>query len=191
MNAAVQFIDELASGCLMEPVDILSHDTDQFSFLFPGSQLHMRSIGFCIERKHLIPVKLEKLLRLCYKECMGQDLLRRIVIFLVIQAVHTAKIGYSAFGGYTGPAEEYDAAAFVYQFLQFFVSHGRTPFFSQAITFRVWPLPRPKLPAGQRGPPERLYPRVRAQNPRRRPAFSGPGSSGRRPPRPARLQGSA
>ena len=59
-------------------------------------------------------MKFVVLLRVRHEEGMAQDRLGRIVILLVIQAVHAAKIRDAALGRHTGSAKKYDIIRFFY-----------------------------------------------------------------------------
>ena len=66
----------------------------------------MSPIGFCIRKEHLVAVKTKEFSRITLIEGIAQYGLRRIVILLMIQSIHTAEIRNSAFSGYTGSAKK-------------------------------------------------------------------------------------
>ena len=95
-------------GRLMQAVNILGDHCLQLSGRLHFRELHMRRIGLCIQRQHLILVKLVKLLCLSGQKGMTDDLLGRIFIFLMIQAVLAAEIRNTAFRGDPGAAEKHN-----------------------------------------------------------------------------------
>ena len=85
----------------------------------------MRRIGLNALNNELFPVELVVFLRVPRKKCVAQDRLGRVFLLLIVQAVDTAEIGYSAFGGHARPAEKHDIIAFDYPLfkLQNFLVH--------------------------------------------------------------------
>ena len=60
---AMKLQDSLASGSLMQSVDILGDHGPDFPGSFQLCQFFMGGIGLCIGEEHLIPVKTEEFLR--------------------------------------------------------------------------------------------------------------------------------
>ena len=59
---------------------------------------------------------------------MAQDGLRRIIVFLVIQPVHTAEIRDAAFGGHTRTAKKDDVLTFCKDVFQCLYHKTKRPF---------------------------------------------------------------
>ena len=105
---------------LVQPVDILGNDRFQLPFLFPLRQLIMRLIGRSFKTNQFIPVKPVEFFRFIPIKGMAQYRFRRIIIFLVIQAVHASEIRYPALRGHPGPTEKYNIIAACYPLFQLF-----------------------------------------------------------------------
>ena len=118
-NAAVQFQNLFASRCLMQTVDILRDDGAQLAGLLQLSQLAVRLVRLYALDHQLFPVEAVVLLRVSLKKAVAENLLGRILPFLVIQTVHAAEIGNAALGAHTGPAEENDVVALLHPVIQF------------------------------------------------------------------------
>ena len=73
----------------------------------------MGCIRFCIWKQHTVFIEAVELFRILYVKAVTDDPLRRVLIFLIIQSVHTAEIRYAAFRRNTGSAKEYDVVAFI------------------------------------------------------------------------------
>ena len=129
MDASVKLKDFPAPGRLMQPVDILGYDPGHLSFFFPFSQFQMSPVGCCLQGKHLVPVKPEKVFRFSHKKGVGEHLLRRIIVFLIVQAVHAAEVRNPALGGNARASEKNDIFSLVHPLLQKIVFHAFPPFF--------------------------------------------------------------
>ena len=108
-NAAVQLIDALAPGLLVQTVDVLRDDGGQMSLLLQSGEHAVRDVRLKAEREHFFAVEPVKILRIIQKEAVADDRLGRIVEFLVVQAVHTAEIGNAAFRADACAAEKHHA----------------------------------------------------------------------------------
>ena len=106
MYRAVQFKDIVSACRLMQAVDILCNNRNQFAGTFKFRKLIMSCIGLCMESKHFVAVKIIKILCIIAKKRMAEYFLGRKIIFLIIQTVGASEIGYSAFGRNAGAAEK-------------------------------------------------------------------------------------
>ena len=109
----MQFEHILAPGRLMQAVDVLRDDRLELALALQLRQTQVGTIGLGPVDDELIPVKFVVLLRVRHEEGMTQDRLGRIIILLVIQAVHAAKIRDAALGRDAGAAEKHDPVAAV------------------------------------------------------------------------------
>ena len=98
MDAAVQLEHILAPGRLMQPVDILRDDGLQLPLALQLGKAQVRAVGLGTVHDELVPMKFVVFLRMRHEKRVAQDRLGRIVILLVIEAVHTAKIRNAALG---------------------------------------------------------------------------------------------
>ena len=117
-HTAVKLQHLPAARLLVEAVDVLGDDRLQPPLLLPLGQLPVGRIGLGVRRQHLGAVEVEELLRVPLKKGVAQYGLRRIPELLVIQPVHTAKVGDARLRGHTGAAEKHDVVGAVDQFLQ-------------------------------------------------------------------------
>ena len=102
----------------MQAVDVLGHNGAQLSRRLQLGQLFVGGVGLGLQAEHLVPVKAVEFLRPGVEKGAAEDLLRRVVVLLVVQPVHTAEIGDAALGGHPRPAEKDDGAALVHPLLQ-------------------------------------------------------------------------
>ena len=107
VDGAVKFIHLFAARRLMEAVDILRDDRLQLARLLKTGEADVRGVGLGVEVQHSVAVKFEKFLGAVHEKGVRNYALGRIFIFLIIQAVLRAEVGYSAFGGDARAAEEY------------------------------------------------------------------------------------
>ena len=98
----------LTSRHLVQPVNVLGHHRFQLARRFQLGQLLMGPVGLCIQAKHFIFVKPVKFFRMIQEKGMAQNFLRRIVVFLMIQAIHAAEIRNAALRRYAGAAKKYN-----------------------------------------------------------------------------------
>ena len=105
---AVKLQDSLASGGLMQSIDILRDHSMHLSGTFQLRQLFMGSIRLSFWEEHLIPVKTEEFFRMGTVKAVAQYGLRRIVVLLMVQTIHAAEVRDPALGGDTGSAKKYD-----------------------------------------------------------------------------------
>ena len=125
VDGAVELQDPLASGRLMQAVDILGDDGGEPARLFQPGQGEMRRIGPGGKRQHLLPVKGKKLLRVLPEKGVAQDGLRRPAPGLAVKAVLAAEIGNARFRAHPRAAEKDDAAGAVDILLQtLLLGHG-------------------------------------------------------------------
>ena len=92
----MHLIDHLASGCLVQAVDILRDHALELSFCLHFSQLVMRLVGQDSPGIHLLPVKLIKDLGLSLQAGIAQQVFRLIGIepdiVLIVQSVLAPEI---------------------------------------------------------------------------------------------------
>ena len=98
VDAAVQLEHILAPGRLMQPVDILRDDGLQLPLALQPGKAQMRTVGLGAVHDELVPMEFIVFFRMRHEKRVAQDRLGRIVILLVIEAVHTAKIRNAALG---------------------------------------------------------------------------------------------
>ena len=120
MDASVQLINVLASRHLVQAVDVLRDNGEQFALFFPLRQLPMDDIGLCIRIKHAISIEIKENLRMMHVERVRNDGFRRVSIPLTIQPILPAEIRNAAFGRHARAAEEHHAPGLFHPALQFF-----------------------------------------------------------------------
>ena len=96
----------------MQAVNVLGDHSPQLALLFQLCQPQMGSVGLCALYDQLIAVKTVELLRVFLPEGMAEDGFGRVVVFLVVQAVHAAEIRDAALRRNARAAKKDDAAAF-------------------------------------------------------------------------------
>ena len=96
-----------AAGCLVEPVDILRDDGSELSRFFHLGKLQMSLVWLCIGVYHPLEIEFPEYLRPFGEESVGEHCFGRIIESHAEQSAFTAEIGYPAFGGHPGSAEEY------------------------------------------------------------------------------------
>ena len=102
-----------APGRLVQAVDILRDDRLQLALALQLRQAQVGAVGPGPVNDELVTVEFVVLLRMRHEEGVAQDRLGRIIIFLVIQAIHTAEIRDAALGRDAGTAEKHDPVAAV------------------------------------------------------------------------------
>ena len=95
----------------MEAVDVLGDDGLQLSLPLELGQTEVGRVGLCAPDDELITVKAVKLLGVRFPEGVAQDGLGRVVIFLMVEAVHAAEIRDAALGGHACTAKKDDVLA--------------------------------------------------------------------------------
>ena len=88
----MQFKDGFAARFLVQAVDVLRDNSAELACLFERSKLFVRLVRLVVEREHFFAIKAEEILRVLIEKRVAQDRLRRVVEFLVVQAVCTAEI---------------------------------------------------------------------------------------------------
>ena len=111
---AVEFVDILAAGGLVQAVNVLGNDGVQPARFLQAGQHPMGRVGAGIGKKHFIVVETVELLRFFAVKAVAQYGFRREVILLIIQPIHAAKVGDSALRGDPCAAEKYDVTAVSY-----------------------------------------------------------------------------
>ena len=81
----------------MQPVDILRQDGIELTLLLPFRELFVRGIRLCVVAEQLVAVEAVEFPGVPQEEAVAEDRLRRIVVFLVVEAVHAPEIGDAAF----------------------------------------------------------------------------------------------
>ena len=119
-DAAVEFTYIFRTCLLVQSIDVLGHNGRELPFLFPSCQNFVGDIWFMSKRQHFLPVESIEIFRSAEEEAMGNDLLRRILKFLVVQSIYAAEIRNAGFGADTGTAEKDDAATFVDPYFKLF-----------------------------------------------------------------------
>ena len=100
-------------------------DTDWFDELTKVAVSHshtlqvMGGVRLSFWEEHLIPVKTEEFFRMGAVKAVTQYGLRRIVVLLMVQTVHTSKVWNPTFGRDTGTAKKYNVIVSINDFLQF------------------------------------------------------------------------
>ena len=95
----------------MEAVDVLGDDGLQLSLPLELGQTEVGRVGLCAPDDELIAVEAVKLLGVRFPEGVAQDGLGRVVVFLMVEAVHAAKIRDAALGGHACTAKKDDVLA--------------------------------------------------------------------------------
>ena len=76
----------------MEAVDVLGDDGFQPALPLELRQTQMRRVGLCSLDDELIAVEAVELLGALFPEGVAQDRLGRVIVFLMVEAVHTAEV---------------------------------------------------------------------------------------------------
>ena len=118
VDGAVEFPHPLGAAPLVQAVDVLGDHAAQFANRLQFRQFSVGGVGLGIGADHFGPVEPIELLRFPVEKAAAENGLRRIIILLVVQTVHTAEIGNAAFGGHAGAPEKDDGAAVVDPLLQ-------------------------------------------------------------------------
>ena len=109
MDRAVKLENTLAAGFLVQPVDVLRHNAVQLPGLLQLRQLVVCGIGLGLEGKHLVPVEAVEIIGVAHEIRVAEHGLRRNVVFLVVEPVRRAEVGYAALGGNACSPEKHDA----------------------------------------------------------------------------------
>ena len=117
-GAAVELVNGLGPRSLMQAVDVLGDDGLQPALPLQLCQPQVGSVGLRPLHNELIPVEPVELLGVLLPEGVAQDGLGRVIVLLVVQAVHAAEIGDAAFGGDPRAAKKDDAVALGNDFFQ-------------------------------------------------------------------------
>ena len=96
-GAAVELVHRLGACRLMEAVDVLGDDGFQLALPLELRQTQMRRVGLCSLDDELIAVEAVELLGALFPEGVTQDRLGRVIVFLMVEAVHTAEVRDAAF----------------------------------------------------------------------------------------------
>ena len=129
-DTAVKLQHILAAGSLVQPVDILGQHRPELSLLLQPRKGQMGPVGLYAVNDQLFPVEAVILLRVASEKACAENGLRRVLPLLVVQSVHTAKVGNSRFRTDSGPAKKHDVVTFGYplsQGLYFFVHFRDLP----------------------------------------------------------------
>ena len=118
----------LGARRLVQAVDVLGDDRFQLALFFQPGQPQVGRVGLCALYNQLIPVKTVKLLGVLLPERVAQNLLGRVIVFLVVQPVHTAEIRDTALGGNARPAKENNVAALGNDLFEFCYHNKKRPF---------------------------------------------------------------
>ena len=116
-HGAVELIYRAAARCLVQAVNILGHHSGALACLLQLCQFVMGSVGLGKRTQHFAAIKAVEFRWVLVKKAARKDLLRRIVVLLMIQAVHTAKVRNTALGRHPGAAKKDDAPRTIYNFL--------------------------------------------------------------------------
>lgn len=142
-------------GRLVQPVNVLGDYRFQLARPLQLGQLAVGGVGLCIRTHQLVPVKLIELLRMGHKKAVAKHGLRRIVILLVVQAVHTAKIRDSRLRAHPRAAKKHDIVALLNPLLPI----APVPSWASLLTSSI--LPRYRSAVNREKPPDingRLFP---------------------------------
>ena len=137
VDAAMELQHVPAAGGLMEPVDVLGDDGFQLALPLELRQTQMRRVGLCSLDDELIAVEAVELLGALFPEGVTQDRLGRVIVFLMVEAVHTAEVRDAALGGNARPAKEHDAAAFGNDLFQCLYHNKKRPFRRMYICVKI------------------------------------------------------
>lgn len=107
MHRAMQLKDVLRARYLVKTVDVLRHHGIELARCLQLGELGMRAIGLCVERNHLLAIKIVEVRLMGHKERMREHRLGRIVELLMIEAIHAAKIRNSTRRGHARTAKEH------------------------------------------------------------------------------------
>ena len=124
----MQLVHGLAARGLMQPVNVLGDHGLQLALLFQLCQTQVCGVGLGSLYNELIAVKPVELFRVPFPEGVAENGLRRVVVFLVIQPIHTAEIRDAALGGHSRPAKKDDAAALCQNLFQCLYHKRKRPF---------------------------------------------------------------
>ena len=116
-RTAMQLQNLTAARRLMQPVNVLRDDGFQLALRFPLRQLSVGGVGLRSGQPQLFMVKAIVFLRVFLKKRVGQNLLRRILVFLIVKPVHAAEIRDAALRRDAGAAEKHDVVAAVDELL--------------------------------------------------------------------------
>ena len=109
-NGAMELIDFLWTGFLMQSVNVLCNNCFQLTDLLQFRQCLMGFIRFCLSVKHGWLVKIIENLRLSHKKCMRKNLFRWTAVFVngIIDTCLTSEIRNTAFCRYPCTTEKYN-----------------------------------------------------------------------------------
>lgn len=116
-NAAVKLQNVFTARRLMQAVYVLGYYRFQLARRLQPRKIYMRGIGLRPEIEHFVAVKFKKFLCTVGEKGVRHYLLGRVGVFLGIQPVLRAEVGYAALGAHPRPAEKYYALALVYYLL--------------------------------------------------------------------------
>ena len=108
----MQLEDIFAACLLVQAVDVLRDDGAELARLFERGKLFVRLVRLVAEREHFFAVKAEEILRILIEKRVAQNRLRRVLKFLMVQAVCAAEIRNAGLRRYACPAEEHDIVTF-------------------------------------------------------------------------------
>ncbi len=97
----------------METVDVLGDDRFQLALSLQLGQTQVRRVGLCSLDNKLIPVEAVELLGALFPERVAQNLLGRVIVFLMVEPVHTAEVRDAALGGHARTAEKRRCCCFL------------------------------------------------------------------------------
>ena len=117
MYTAVKLQHLPASRHLVEAVNVLGNDRLKLPPLLQPGQGLVGLVWDSIGKQHPVLIKSVEFLRIPHIKAMAYDGLRRVLILLVIEPVHTAEIRNPAFRGYSGSAKEHNVITAANPFL--------------------------------------------------------------------------
>ena len=97
VDRSVQLQHFLTACHLMQAVNVLRDHCLHMAFSFQLRQPDVCSIRLRICKDHLILIEFKKLFRMASIVAVADNLLRRILVFLIIQSIHTSEIRDTAF----------------------------------------------------------------------------------------------
>ena len=116
----MELIDPAASCFLVQAVNILGNYSQELPLLLPLCQLLVRDIGLEAQGQYLLPVKPKKVGWIGTVKAVTDDGLRRVLKFLMVQAIHTAKVGNPGLRADASPSKEHDAVTLLHPLAQSF-----------------------------------------------------------------------
>ena len=114
-------LQHISASCrLVKSVNVLCDHSLQLPLLLPLCKLPVCLVRSCCSsrKKDLLIIKAEEFLRMLIVKSVTQNCLRRIVVLLMVQAIHTSEIRNSTLRGNSGSAEKHHIVRPLNQLIQ-------------------------------------------------------------------------